>query len=144
MAFGEAFEIDRKPSLTLVQAIREYRNLAEPLTLRGSEYARAAQELNKAIDRAEELLCGTIQTNDVGGRVCSPVSHPDTTTTTRSADQLEHCPDSGRARDRVQSRNQAADLDALRWGLIPNQNHRNNSGYGCGGGNRFKTAVLLR
>jgi hypothetical protein len=49
---------DRQNALTnLVHAIREYRNLVdEPLTLRASEYARAVQELNKAIDRAEELL----------------------------------------------------------------------------------------
>jgi hypothetical protein len=42
----------------LVQAIREYRKLAEkqPLTLQGSDYAHAVQELNKAIDWAEALL----------------------------------------------------------------------------------------
>jgi hypothetical protein len=35
-----------------------YRRLAEqrPLTLQGSDYAHAVQELNKAIDRAEGLL----------------------------------------------------------------------------------------
>jgi hypothetical protein len=38
-------------------AIRDYRNyLDQPLTLRGSDYANAVQELNKAIDRAEGLL----------------------------------------------------------------------------------------
>jgi soluble cytochrome b562 len=50
---------DRQTALSdLVQAIREYRKLAEkqPLTLQGSEYAHAVQELNKAIDQADELL----------------------------------------------------------------------------------------
>jgi hypothetical protein len=49
---------DRQNALTnLVHAIREYRKLVdEPLTLRGSEYAHAVQQLNKAIDRAEDLL----------------------------------------------------------------------------------------
>ena len=50
---------DRKIVLSdLVHAIKEYRQLAEqkPLTLQGSEYADAVQELNKAIDRAEALL----------------------------------------------------------------------------------------
>jgi DNA primase len=41
----------------LMQAIREYRKLADqPFTLRGSEYAQAVQELNKAIGRAHEIL----------------------------------------------------------------------------------------
>jgi hypothetical protein len=41
----------------LIQAIREYRKLADkPLTLQGSDYAHAVQVLNKAIDRAEILL----------------------------------------------------------------------------------------
>jgi exonuclease V gamma subunit len=49
---------DRQRALTdLINAIREYRKAVEqPLTLRGSEYAHAVQELNKAIDRAEDLL----------------------------------------------------------------------------------------
>jgi hypothetical protein len=49
---------DRQNVLTdLIHAIREFRNLADqPLTLRGSEYARAVQELNKVIDRAERIL----------------------------------------------------------------------------------------
>jgi hypothetical protein len=49
---------NRKNALThLIHAIREYRKYADqPLTLRGSEYAHAVQELNKAIDRAEGLL----------------------------------------------------------------------------------------
>jgi exonuclease V gamma subunit len=49
---------DRQNALThLLQAIREYRKFADqPLTLRASEYAHAVQELNKAIDRAEELV----------------------------------------------------------------------------------------
>ena len=41
----------------LVKAIREFRKFTDqPLTLRGSEYAHALQELNKAIDRAEKLV----------------------------------------------------------------------------------------
>ena len=49
---------DRQNALTnLLLAIQEYRRFADqPLTLRGSEYAHAVQELNQAIDRAEELL----------------------------------------------------------------------------------------
>src|SRR6478672_1122862 len=50
---------DRQVALSnLVHAIQEYRKLAEatPLTLRGSDYAHAVLELNKAIDRAETLL----------------------------------------------------------------------------------------
>ena len=49
---------DRRVALgELVHAIREYRKIAEskPLTLQGSDYAHAVQELNKAIDRAEGL-----------------------------------------------------------------------------------------
>jgi hypothetical protein len=41
----------------LVKAIREFQKFADqPLTLRGSDYAHAVQELNKAIDRGAELL----------------------------------------------------------------------------------------
>jgi len=41
----------------LVKAIREFRKYTDqPLTLRGSDYAHAVHELNKAIDRAEGLL----------------------------------------------------------------------------------------
>jgi hypothetical protein len=49
---------DRQNALNqLLQAVREYRKFADqPLTLRGSEYAHAVQELNQAIDRAEQLL----------------------------------------------------------------------------------------
>ena len=50
---------DRQLALAeLVHAVREYRRIAEsePLTLQGSEYPQAVQELNKAIDRAEGLL----------------------------------------------------------------------------------------
>jgi hypothetical protein len=50
---------DRHNSLSdLVHAIREHRKLADqkPLTLQGSEYAHAVQELNKVVDRAEGLL----------------------------------------------------------------------------------------
>ena len=49
---------DHQGALTdLIHAVREYRKLADkPLTLQGSEYAHAIQELKKAVDRAEELL----------------------------------------------------------------------------------------
>src|SRR5271169_5876293 len=49
---------DRQLALDeLVKAIREFRKFTDqPLTLRGSDYARAVQELNKAIDRADKLL----------------------------------------------------------------------------------------
>jgi len=50
---------DRQLALAeLVHAIREYRKLAEsaPLTLQGSDYAHAVNELNKAIDRVDGLL----------------------------------------------------------------------------------------
>jgi hypothetical protein len=49
---------DRQNALTnLIHAIRELRkSVDQPLPLRGSGYAQAVQELNQAIDRAEELL----------------------------------------------------------------------------------------
>jgi hypothetical protein len=49
---------DRQAALqNLVQAIREFRKFTDqPLTLRGSDYAHAVQELNKVIDRANDLL----------------------------------------------------------------------------------------
>jgi hypothetical protein len=49
---------DRQIALDiLLKAIREFRKYTdEPLTLRGSDYAHALQELNKAIDRADGLL----------------------------------------------------------------------------------------
>jgi hypothetical protein len=50
---------DRQLALTeLVHAIRHFRQIADskPLTLQGSEYPQAVQELNKAIDRAEGWL----------------------------------------------------------------------------------------
>jgi hypothetical protein len=49
---------DRQLALDeLVKAIREFRKFTnQPLTLRGSEYAHAVQELNKAMERAERLL----------------------------------------------------------------------------------------
>jgi hypothetical protein len=49
---------DRQLALNeLVNAIREFRKFPDqPLILRGSEYAHAVQELNKAIDRADRLL----------------------------------------------------------------------------------------
>jgi hypothetical protein len=42
----------------LVHAVRQYRKVAEakPLTLQGSEYARAVKELDEAIERAEGLI----------------------------------------------------------------------------------------
>jgi hypothetical protein len=49
---------DRQLALKdLIKAIAEFRKFTDqPLTLRGGDYAHAAQELNKAIDRAQELL----------------------------------------------------------------------------------------
>ena len=50
---------DRQLALAeLVHAIKQFRKIADsqPLTLQGSEYAQAIQELNKAMDRAEGLL----------------------------------------------------------------------------------------
>jgi len=50
---------DRQLALAeLVHAIKQFRKIADsqPLTLQGSEYPHAVQELNKAIDRAEGLL----------------------------------------------------------------------------------------
>jgi hypothetical protein len=50
---------DRQDALSeLIEAIRKYRALAEktPLTLQGSDFAQAVEELNKAIDRAEGLM----------------------------------------------------------------------------------------
>jgi hypothetical protein len=49
---------DRQIALDmLLKAIREFRKYTDqPLTLRGSDYAHAVQELNKAIDRADGLL----------------------------------------------------------------------------------------
>jgi hypothetical protein len=49
---------DRQKAIgDLINAIREYRKLTDqPLPLRGSDYAHAVQELNKAIDRGEGLL----------------------------------------------------------------------------------------
>ena len=49
---------DRQLALqNLAHAINEFRKFTDqPLTLRGSDYAHAVQELNKAIDRANDLL----------------------------------------------------------------------------------------
>jgi hypothetical protein len=50
---------DRQDALSeLIEAVRKYRKLAEktPLTLQGSDFAQAVEELNKAIDRAEGLM----------------------------------------------------------------------------------------
>ena len=41
----------------LLKSIREFRKFTDqPFTLRGSDYAHAVQELNKAIDRAAGLM----------------------------------------------------------------------------------------
>jgi hypothetical protein len=48
---------DRQDALSeLIEAIRKYRKLAEktPLTLQGSDFAQAVEELNKAIDEEGE------------------------------------------------------------------------------------------
>ena len=56
-AVRNALQDQHKALLNLIHAIREYRKQADqPLTLRGSEYAHAVHQLNKAIDRAEDLL----------------------------------------------------------------------------------------
>jgi hypothetical protein len=50
---------DRQLALAdLVHAIKDYRQLAEstPLTLQGAPYAQAVLALNKATDRADQLL----------------------------------------------------------------------------------------
>ena len=53
----KALEDQRNVLNELTHAIRGYRKFCEqPLTLRGSDYAHAVQELNKAIDRAEGIL----------------------------------------------------------------------------------------
>ena len=51
---------DRQTALKdLLSAVREFRKFTdEPPTLRGSEYAHALLELNKSIDRADEILTG--------------------------------------------------------------------------------------
>ena len=49
-AVRKALKVRQNALTILVHAIREYRKLVdEPLTLRGSEYAHAVQQLNKAI-----------------------------------------------------------------------------------------------
>jgi hypothetical protein len=50
---------DRQLALAeLVHAIKQFRKIADskPLTLQGSEYPQAVEELNKAVDRAEGLV----------------------------------------------------------------------------------------
>jgi hypothetical protein len=50
---------DRQDALgNRVDTVRAYRKLADskPLTLQGSDYAKAVEELNKAVERAEGLL----------------------------------------------------------------------------------------
>jgi len=45
------------PLQNLFHEINEFRKFTDqPLTLRGSDYARAVQELNKAVDRANDLV----------------------------------------------------------------------------------------
>jgi hypothetical protein len=52
--FRKVLQERQKVLEDLVRAIREYRKLSDqPLTLRGSEYAHAVLELNKAIERKE-------------------------------------------------------------------------------------------
>jgi hypothetical protein len=63
---------DRQNALTeLVHVIQNFRKLAEkqPLTLQGSEYAHAVQELNKAIDRAEGCCNDCPFADDTDGRL---------------------------------------------------------------------------
>jgi hypothetical protein len=86
---------DRQKAVTdLLDAIREYRNLADqPLTLQGSEYAQAVQTLNKAVDRADRLLrlyqmCGRYRRTTAEEELARRYHIP--TTTARFADQLEH------------------------------------------------------
>ena len=56
-AVREALKDRQKPLADLIHAVGHYRNLADRLfTYRGSDYAHAVQELNKAIDRAERFL----------------------------------------------------------------------------------------
>jgi len=72
--------LDRQIALTdLVHAIREYRKLADttPLTLQGSDYAHAVQELNKAIDRAE-ALCSNDFPSDAMRNPLSPEHQKET------------------------------------------------------------------
>ena len=64
---------DRQLTLDdLVKAIREFRKYTDqPLTLRGSDYPHAVQELNKAIDRADGVLRLGL---DVPSRLKNPAS----------------------------------------------------------------------
>lgn len=56
-AVRKALQEQQQAIADLLQAIREYRKLADqPLTLRGSEYAHAVQTLNEAIGLADRLL----------------------------------------------------------------------------------------
>ena len=76
------------------------------------------------IAKTEKIYCcyshvRTIQTDDFRRRDCSPVSHP-YTASTGSADQFEHCPNSGCPCDPTPSRNQAAHLGHFAVGPIPN------------------------
>jgi hypothetical protein len=53
----KALEDQRNVLNELTHAVRGYRKFCEqPLRLRGSDYAHAVQELNKAIDQAEGFL----------------------------------------------------------------------------------------
>jgi hypothetical protein len=56
-AIRKAIQERQTALASLVGAIREYRKAADqPLTQRGSEYAHAVLELNKATGRADDLL----------------------------------------------------------------------------------------
>jgi hypothetical protein len=52
----KALQERQKVLRDLVQAIREYRKLSEPLSLRGSEYAHSVLALNKVVERANNLI----------------------------------------------------------------------------------------
>jgi hypothetical protein len=54
---GPASKASNLTLTDLLHAVGGHRQLADqPFTLRGSEYAHAAQELNKALDRAQRAL----------------------------------------------------------------------------------------
>jgi len=65
----------------------------------------------------------TIQTNDFRRRTGSTVSHPNTAPT-GSADQFEHCPNSGCPCDPTPSRNQTVHIGHFAVGLDPELGQR--------------------
>jgi hypothetical protein len=70
---------DRQLALTeLVHAIRECRTIAKskPLTLQGSDYAHAVQELNRAIDWAEGLPFRWWRRNRLGSQIAFSKREP--------------------------------------------------------------------